>query len=193
RLVHKKPHSKLLVIFLRDLNPLPQVVNAVLKYKPESFESYDDHTMKFAFRYFGDIVRTMGANAVALALRFLPEAWMVLTRGFPRLIMLAEFTGDTEAENDLALNAAKADVEALGLPCHATSTEKEAAKYWVIRRESFNLLRKHFKTKQTAPFIDDFCVQPSHLPEFFPKLYALLEKEKLLLTVVGHVGDGNFH
>src|SRR5690606_5343428 len=33
----------------------------------------------------------------------------------------------------------------------------------------------------------------SHLPEFFPKLYALLEKEKLLLTVVGHVGDGNFH
>lgn len=193
KLVHKKPHSKLLVIFLRDLKPLPQVVNAVLAHGPESFESYDDHTMKFAFRYFGDIVRSMGANALALAFRFLPEAWMVLTRGFPKLVMLAEFTGDSESEVDAALEAAQKDVLALGLPTRRTRTEAEAAKYWVIRRESFNLLRRHFKTKQTAPFIDDFCVQPSHLPEFFPKLYALLEKENLLLTVVGHVGDGNFH
>ncbi len=193
RLVHKKPHAKLLVIFLKDLAPLPGVVNAVLKHEPESFESYDDHTMKFAFRYFGDIVKTMGTGALSLAFRFLPEAWMVATRGFPKLVMLAEFTGDTEEEVDAAISAAAADVAPFGLPTRVTKTEAEAAKYWVMRRESFNLLRRHFKKMQTAPFIDDFCVRPEQLPEFLPKLYAALDKYKLLLTVVGHVGDANFH
>lgn len=193
RLVHKKPHAKLLVIFLKDLAPLPGIVNAVLKHEPESFESYDDHTMKFAFRYFGDIVKSMGTGAVSLAWRFLPEAWMVATRGFPKLVMLAEFTGDTEDEVDVAISKAAADVAPFGLPVRVTKTEAEAAKYWVMRRESFNLLRRHFKKMQTAPFIDDFCVRPEQLPEFLPKLYATLDKYKLLLTVVGHVGDANFH
>ena len=31
------------------------------------------------------------------------------------------------------------------------------------------------------------------MPEFLPKLYAMLEPYHLILTVAGHVGDGNFH
>ncbi len=193
RLVRKKPRAKLLVIFLKDLAPLPGIVNAVLKHEPESFESYDDHTMKFAFRYFGDIVRSMGTNAFSLALRFLPEAGMVAMHGFPKMVMLAEFTGDTEEEVDRVIAAAAAEIAPFKLPMRITKTEAEAAKYWIMRRESFNLLRRHFKKKQTAPFIDDFCVRPEQLPEFLPRLYSVLDKYKLLLTVVGHVGDANFH
>ena len=46
---------------------------------------------------------------------------------------------------------------------------------------------------RTAPFIDDFSVRAEELSKFLPRLYAILKKYKLLYTVAGHVGDGNFH
>ena len=55
-------------------------------------------------------------------------------------------------------------------------------------------MRHHIKGKRTAPFIDDFIVRPEYLPEFFPKLDAILkEYPDLVYTIAGHVGDGNFH
>ena len=74
-----------------------------------------------------------------------------------------------------------------------TRTEDEEREFWVIRRESFNLLRNKVKDKQTAPFIDDFAILPQHLPEFLPKLNAILDKYDLIYTIAGHPGDGNFH
>ena len=46
-----------------------RIVNAVLAHGPESFESYDDHTMKFAFKYFGDIVKRMGVSSLGTTAR----------------------------------------------------------------------------------------------------------------------------
>jgi FAD/FMN-containing dehydrogenase len=69
----------------------------------------------------------------------------------------------------------------------------EMKKYWTIRRESFNLLRKHIKGKRTAPFIDDFIIKVEQLPEFLPKLNHILAKYNLNYTIAGHVGDANFH
>ncbi len=34
---------------------------------------------------------------------------------------------------------------------------------------------------------------PQRLPEFLPKLRLIVKKYKLLATVQGHIGDGNFH
>jgi len=36
-------------------------------------------------------------------------------------------------------------------------------------------------------------VPPQHLVEFFPKLQVIIKKYKLLATIAGHMGDGNFH
>ena len=80
-----------------------------------------------------------------------------------------------------------------GYPVHITSSSKEAEKYWKIRRESFNLLRKHTKGKKTAPFIDDIIVKPEYLPEFIPKVQKMLDEYKLIYTIAGHPGNGNFH
>jgi FAD/FMN-containing dehydrogenase len=55
------------------------------------------------------------------------------------------------------------------------------------------LLRSKVKDKHTAPFIDDFIVNPEHLPEFLPKIRAIIKKYKLFATIAGHMGDGNFH
>ena len=62
-----------------------------------------------------------------------------------------------------------------------------------MRRYSFQILRSKVKDKHTAPYIDDFIVPPEHLPEFLPKLQAIIKKYKLFATIAGHMGDGNFH
>ena len=70
---------------------------------------------------------------------------------------------------------------------------EEALKYWEIRRESFNMLRKHVQGRRTAPFIDDIIVKPEYLPEFLPKIESILKEYKLIYTIAGHAGNGNFH
>ena len=44
-----------------------------------------------------------------------------------------------------------------------------------------------------SPFIDDIIVRPEYLPEFLPKLNALMDKYALIYTIAGHIGNGNFH
>ena len=72
-------------------------------------------------------------------------------------------------------------------------TEQKSRKFWLMRRESFNLLRSKVKDKHTAPFIDDLVVPPERLAEFLPQLRDIIKKYKLLATIAGHLGDGNFH
>jgi FAD/FMN-containing dehydrogenase len=62
-----------------------------------------------------------------------------------------------------------------------------------MRRYSFQLLRSKVKDKHTAPFIDDFIVNPDHLTAFLPRLRKIIKKYKLFATIAGHMGDGNFH
>jgi FAD/FMN-containing dehydrogenase len=48
--VHK--HREMMVIFLHDLAHLGEIITTVMAEGPESFESYDDNTLKLALRYF---------------------------------------------------------------------------------------------------------------------------------------------
>lgn len=193
RLVKPKSHSRLLVIFLKDTNILPQLINHVLTFKPESFESYDDHTFKIAMKLLPDLFKKLKGNLLTLGFSFIPELWITLTGGIPKLVMMAEFTADTPEEAEKQASAAEKSLEEFHLKTEVTKSAKAGEKYWVIRRESFNMLRHHIHGMRTAPFIDDIIVQPEKLPEFFPKLYAILDKYNILYTVAGHMGDGNFH
>lgn len=194
RLIEPKKYSKMAVIFLRNLDPLLNIVNAVKQFKPESFESYDDNTLKLAIRFIPDLIRVLHPkNLFKLGWNFLPEARMVLTGGLPKLVILAEFTGDTEQELDETMNKLAEQLKPLKVKYRIIRDKDEALKYWVIRRESFNLLRKHVKDKRTAPFIDDFIVRAEKMTEFLPRLNATLQKYDIFYTIAGHVGDGNFH
>jgi FAD/FMN-containing dehydrogenase len=192
-LITPKKHSVMLVLFLKNLDPLAELTNQLLKYQPESLESYDDHTIGVALRLFPSFVKKLKTNAFSLALKFIPEALMVLRGGLPKLIVMAEFTGDNDEEVLTRVLAAQSAVANLHVMSRIAKTQAEQDKYWTIRRESFNLLRQHIKNKHTAPFIDDLIVEPKYLPEFLPKLSAILKKYKLDYTIAGHVGDGNFH
>jgi FAD/FMN-containing dehydrogenase len=194
-LVAVKPHRGMLVVFLKDLQKISSVTNALLKHRPEELESFDDKTLSFTVRFFRDFVRVLGAkNLFSLAWSFIPDVWAVLTGGVPKMVLLAEFSGDTMDEVEKKLIAANDDMHTLGIKTRVARTEEDAKKYWTIRRESFNVLRNHSTKKKTVPFIDDVIVRPEHMPEFLPKLEAILKPYKqLTLTVAGHVGNGNFH
>lgn len=192
-LVRPKKHAAMLVLFLQSLDPLAELTNHILKYQPESFESYDDHTLSIALRLFPSFVRKLKTNAFTLGLQFLPEFMMMLKGGLPKLIIMAEFTGDDKQEVLLRAQNAQSAVAQFNIQSRIAVSKQEQDKYWVIRRESFNLLRNHVQGKHTAPFIDDCIVEPKYLPEFLPKLAIILDKYKLDYTIAGHVGDGNFH
>jgi FAD/FMN-containing dehydrogenase len=77
---------------------------------------------------------------------------------------------------------------------YGAKDQTEAAKYWTIRRESYNLLRQHTKNRITACFIEDIIVHPDQLPEFLPKLNAIFARyPSFVYTIAGHAGDANFH
>jgi FAD/FMN-containing dehydrogenase len=195
-LVHPKPYSSMAVIFVSDLSQLGELVPEVLKYKPDSFESYDDHTFSIAIKYLPELATQMKAGLFSIGVSFLPELWMALTGGVPKLVLLVEFRGDTQLEalSQAQKLAAEVAHNKSRVSVRVAETEAAARKYWAVRRESFNLLRKKIRGKRTAPFIDDFVVPPATLPEFLPKLQTLMaEYPQLTYTIAGHVGDGNFH
>ena len=195
-LVAPKPHRAMLVIFLQDLSILPEIVKRVLPTKPESFESYDDKTFELAVRFLPEMLEQMGwTRAVRLGIDFIPEAAMVASGGVPKMVLMAEFAEDTIAEADKKAVAAKTALLGLPVQTKIERNEKESEKFWIVRRESFSLLRKNLHGLYASPFIDDFVVPPETYPEFLPKLDALLSEYKshFIYTIAGHIGNGNFH
>ncbi len=194
RLVDTKKYNGMLLLFLKDFNNIPEIVNTVLKYNPTSFESFDNYTFKLALKFFFAFSKILGSNIVKLSFSFLPEFLLVLRKGMPKLILLVEFQSDDMEE--IKNNIAKLNKEVSlynNLFTKVSGSPEETKKYWAIRRESFNLLRQRIKNLKAAPFIDDIIVRPETLEEFLPQLYKILDDSKLLYTVAGHIGDGNFH
>jgi FAD/FMN-containing dehydrogenase len=194
RLVPNPKYSKLVAVFMNDLEPLGRLVDEILEFKPETLETYDNKTMKLAVRFFPDFLKNKGlVGMIKFMWSFLPELWMMITGGFPKLILLVEFAGENDEEVQRQCVKLKEKLVNFKLKIHITKSEAEAGKYWDIRRESFALLRKHVKDKRTAPFVDDIIVRPEFLPKFIPELNKILSSYDLTYTIAGHAGDGNFH
>jgi len=194
RLVPKEPYSGVLVCFMKSMDGLGDIINTVLTQHPTSFESFDNYTLNLSIKFFPYFRYNIGWKGLfKLGLQLIPDA-LVLFRGIPKLILLIEFTGQTQEEVSDKITRMHGmlkhfDLEAM----EDDNTADKAWKFRIMRRESFNLLRKKVKDKHTAPFIDDLVVPPPYLPQFLPKLRAIVNKYKLAATVAGHMGDGNFH
>jgi FAD/FMN-containing dehydrogenase len=74
-----------------------------------------------------------------------------------------------------------------------TKSNLEKQKYWLFRRESFNLLRSKMKGFRTAPFVEDIVVPKESMQDFIPQMQNIMDKYNYLYTVAGHAGNGNFH
>ena len=195
RLVEKQKMSKLLVVFLPNLDHLGEIANELLATDPISIESYDDKTFKLALRFMWDFIKLKGFwGAITFGLSFIPEMWMLATGGIPKIVLMSEYAGSNEKEIDEKCRIGLEKIKHWGYKAHVTKSEREAEKYWDMRRDSFNLLRKHVQGMRTAPFIDDIIVRPEFLAEFLPKVNALIaEYPSLIYTIAGHAENGNFH
>lgn len=196
KLVPAKPYSAMVVAFMPELKNLGKVINAILPLKPSSLESFDEHTLRFAFRFFFSFRATLGwKRFILLGLSFIPVLRHLLRflPKLPKLILLCEFEGDNEPEIHQKIGELQKRMDEMEIETQLAKNKHQEEKFWIMRRESFNLLRKNVKKKHTAPFIDDLVVPPKHLPEFLPQLTEILERYELLYTVAGHMGDGNFH
>ncbi len=201
-LIRPKEHRAMLVIYLPSshgkskLELLPEIVRRVLPENPESFESYDDHTLSLAVKFLPQMLSQMGLlRAIRLGISFIPEVITAAAGGIPKLILMAEFAEDTREEAERRAHAAYDALRDLNLPMRIEKDEKASEKFWIVRRESFALLRKNLKGLYAAPFIDDFVVPPDTYPEFLPELNALMDEytDRMIYTVAGHIGNGNFH
>lgn len=198
RLVPSRPHSGLLVLFMKDIDDLGEVIPKVLEYKPATFESFDDATLWLSIRFMPSFLKLLGLKRfVHLLITLIPDGLQLL-RGIPKLILMVEFNGETEAEVRQKIHALHIELDKHRARYEINGqeedpTEGKSEKFWIMRRYSFQLLRSKVKDKHTAPFIDDFVVPPAHLTEFLPRLRRIIKKYKLFATVAGHMGDGNFH
>lgn len=196
KLVEQPECSQLSVVFMNDLKNLGSLVDEILETNPTSIESYDDKTFGLAMKFFPEFVKAKGIfGIIKMAFSFLPEFFLVLSGGVPKLILLVEYTGKDEQETGAKCAELEKKIAHFKLKMRRTKSPQEAKKYWDMRRDSFALLRKHSGSLRTAPFIDDIIVRPEFLPEFLPKLSAILDhyKQDIIYTIAGHAGNGNFH
>lgn len=193
RLVPTRPYTGLLVCFMKDIAPLGEVINKVLTHKPATFESFDDATLYLSIRFLPSFRKYLGNwGLIKLMFSLIPDGAMLL-RGIPKLILMVEFNGNSQQEVDDKINALHEDLRPYKMAMERDETAAKSQKFWIMRRQSFNLLRSKVKDKHTAPFIDDLVVNPEHLTEFLPRLRAIIKKYQLNATIAGHMGDGNFH
>jgi FAD/FMN-containing dehydrogenase len=194
KLLEKEKFSQLLVIFIKDLKDLPHFTNEILKLEPTSLEITDDHTFKIFLKFFKEMAKLLGTKGIFSTFKlFLPEILMIAKIGFPKLIVLAEFTSQDKDEIKEKTQKAKEIIKKCKYLFREPKDEKEKEKYWKLRRDTYKLLREKIKNLTASPFIDDFIILPEYLPEFLPKLYQILDEYKLIYTISGHLGDGNLH
>ncbi|MEK9171935.1 MAG: FAD-binding oxidoreductase, partial [Patescibacteria group bacterium] len=194
KLVPEKRFHDMVALFFKSWNELPGVVNTILPYEPESLETFDEETLKLGIRFMPEVARRAGFGLIAFAAKFLPEVLIGLRMlGLPKLVVLVEVAENTEEEVKEKVKKVTETIKPFNIWSRVIEKDSEEEKFWVMRRESFNLLRKHVKNKKTAPFVDDFCIPAEKIPEFLPRALKILEEAGINTNIAGHAGNGNFH
>ena len=193
-LVPVKTHHDLIAIFFNSWDEMPGVVNALLPHDPESLETFDKDTLRLGIRFMPEIARKAGSGFLSFAAKFWHEAIIgVEMGGLPELIILAEIAEESEAEVKRKVTEIVEALKPFKVWHRVIEKDSEEEKFWIMRRESFNLLREHVQGKRTAPFVEDFCIPAGKVPEFLPKAKKILEDAGIDVNIAGHAGNGNFH
>lgn len=170
-------HVALLVVSAQSLEELPEIVKTAYEHNPEGLETFDKNTFARARQYLGE-------HASKLVPYVDTEAHLFI------LVQLSEATAEaTEAQ-------AKACHDALagkGYFVRAIIEPADVAGAWMVRRNSFTLMRDHNEEGFRAmPCIEDVIVPLVALGTFIHELIAILERRGIIYGFHGHIGDGSF-
>ncbi len=106
------------------------------------------------------------------------------------LVQLSEDTAEATAAQATACHAA---LEAKGYFVRALTTPEDVAAAWMVRRNSFTLMRDHNEAGFRAmPCIEDVIMPLPALGEFIHELIDILERRRIIYGFHGHIGDGSF-
>src|SRR3989344_508729 len=194
RLVREKSHHDMVALFFKSRDQLPQVTKAILPYEPESLETFDEETLKLGIRFMPEIAKRANMGFFSFLAQFIPEAF-IGTRmlGLPKLIILVEVAENDDKEVKRKVKNIIEAIRPFNVWHRVIEKDSEENKFWIMRRESFNLLREHVGNKKTAPFVEDFCILVEKVPEFLPKALKILKDNGIEANIAGHAGNGNFH
>ena len=191
--VPKAKHEGLLLLYLPSLKHLGDIIPAVMKHNPSTFEGFDDVTFNLGIRYFSTFRKQLGTKEwLKQQMRLLGT--VAKFRGhLPSMLLMVEFEGQTKAEVYKKISKLHDDLKRFKVRMDIEADEESQAPFWQIRRAALALLRNRVHDKYASPFIDDMAVPPKFLPKFVPELRKVIRKYKLPATIQGHFGDGNFH
>ena len=191
--VPKANHEGLLLVYLPSLRQLGDIIPAVMKHNPSTFEGFDDITFNLGIKYFSTFQKQLGMKEWLRQQTWLLGSVAKFKGHLPNLLLMVEFEGETKAEVYQKIAKLHDDLKRFNVKMDIEGDEASQAPFWQIRRAALALLRNKVHDKYASPFIDDMTVQPKYLPQFVPELRRVIRKYKLPATVQGHFGDGNFH
>lgn len=191
--VPKAPHEGLLLVYLPSLKHLGEIIPAVMKHNPATFEGFDDITFNLGIKYFSTFRKQLGTKEWLRQQTRLLGTVAKFRGHLPNMLLMVEFEGNTKAEVYKKISKLHDDLKRFNVRMDVEGDESSEAPFWQIRRAALALLRNRIHDKYASPFIDDMTVQPKFLPQFVPELRKVIRKYKLPATIQGHFGDGNFH
>jgi FAD/FMN-containing dehydrogenase len=193
--VPKAKHSGLLLAYLSDVTQLGHIIPLVTSHNPATFEGFDDITFNLGIKYFNTLRKQLGVKEWAKQQAQLLGSVARLKGHIPSMLLMIEFDGDNYQDVNQKIIELQADLHARfkNIRTEIEGNEAESAPFWSIRRAALALLRNQIHGKYASAFMDDMAVDPRHVPDFLPRVRAIIRKYKLPATIQGHFGDGNFH
>jgi glycolate oxidase len=106
-------------------------------------------------------------------------------------VLIVEFDDHIgEAETAVARYCAQRS-----LPYYVTTEPAEQARLWAVREAMLPRIKRELESAgmRFLSFADDLGVPANHLPAFIDDLESIFRREKILVVIYGHAGEGNLH
>ncbi|WP_346838951.1 FAD-binding and (Fe-S)-binding domain-containing protein [Microbulbifer sp. SAOS-129_SWC] len=148
-------------------------------------------------------IETVDSKVLQLAMEDI--IWHSVSEFFPtderpvQGINLVEYTADSEAELDAAVDKFTAHLDALvGQPGKSfgytiARGHDQVNRIWGMRKRAVGLLGNVQGEKRPIPFVEDTAVPPEHLADYIAEFRAVLDEAGLEYGMFGHVDAGVLH
>jgi FAD/FMN-containing dehydrogenase len=174
RLIPFAKARRTILVPIGNLADLTPVVQTMLRYAPDTCETFDRHTYERAKKYFPeDAARAHHAEG-------------------KHLVVFATFERESQEDADTWAGQAKDAMEDMGYRVSWLDDQAEVDSYLLIRRQSFKMLLEHPDVNSRAmPYLEDTIVPIRYYGEFLAGVEAILSEYDMVYTYAGHIGDGS--
>ena len=115
--------------------------------------------------------------------------------GNPKSVLLVEFAGDVEAENERKLDRLTelmGDLDYPGVVASVTEGKSQQA-VWSVRKQALNIVMSMKGDGKPISFVEDCAVELSDLPEYTRRLTEIFRKHGTTGTWYAHASVGTLH